>query len=56
MSSTQTPTTVNAAYAKWQKAIVKAANPLVTPTTGKRYMRDAEKAKLVYMALKVSRP
>lgn len=43
---------INAAYFKWQRAIEKYANPLITPTTAKRYLRDAEKAKAAYLAVK----
>lgn len=46
---------LDVAYAKWQRAIEKHANPLITPTTAKRYLRAAEKAKAAYVALKATR-
>ena len=57
MNSAQqtTQNAINAAYAKWQRAIEKYHNPLITPTTAKRYMREAEKAKAAYLAAKSTR-
>jgi hypothetical protein len=46
---------INAAYAKWQRAIEKYHNPLITPTTAKRYLRAAEQAKAAYLAAKSAR-
>ena len=46
---------INAAYAKWQRAIEKYANPLITPTTAKRYLRQGEKLKAAYLAAKAAR-
>jgi len=57
MNSAQQTTqdAINAAYAKWQRAIEKYANPLITPTTAKRYLRAAEQAKAAYLAAKATR-
>lgn len=56
MTTTQTDTAQNIArtYAKWQRAVEKYANPLITPTTAKKYLRDAEKAKAKYLAAKAT--
>ena len=57
MNSAQQTTqdAINAAYAKWQKAIEKYHNPLITPTTAQRYLRAAEQAKAAYLAAKAAR-
>jgi hypothetical protein len=46
---------ISAAYAKWQKAVGKYHNPLITPTTAKRYLRAAEQAKAAYLTAKSAR-
>ena len=43
---------IAAAWQKWQRAIEKYANPLIKPSTAKRYLREGEKAKAAYLALK----
>jgi hypothetical protein len=43
-------TPVSTAWRKWQRAIEKYANPLIKPSTAKRYYRDARKARLEYNA------
>jgi hypothetical protein len=46
---------INAAYAKWQKAVEKYHNPLITPTTAQRYLRAVQKAKAAYLSAKATR-
>jgi hypothetical protein len=48
-------TPVSTAWRKWQKAVGKYHNPLITPTTAKRYLRAAEQAKAAYLAAKSAR-
>ena len=41
---------ITAAWQKWQRAIEKYANPLIKPSTAKRYYREAQLARLEYNA------
>lgn len=41
---------VSAAWRKYQRAIEKYANPLIKPSTAKRYYREAQKARLAFNA------